>query len=1595
MRQIIKLYLGDMEVEFNQPPEILYTYTQDELTNPTIIKNSFSKTITVEGTKQNNNIFGQFWNLERIQSYGSYTGPDFNSSKKTPFQLFVNGDIYESGYAKLIEVRKTHNGIEYDIELFGGLGQFFSKLSANESTGNKLKLSDLDYMGTDNPDTEFNFNINKNLVKSCWDNIDAETGLSHYIQFIPAYNGYPTKNFSADKVICNVANGPLYSKADGDGDLLPESSTAYTYTAYGNSYVGGALPEKLTEWEIGDLRSFNQRPCIRMMEIVKACERYMAKPENGGWEIEYDSDFFNSTNPYWQKSYVTLPLLSEIEYVGEEQDTGYTPTIQVAKKSNEEFEITGLDNNFNDLALSVRLSLPNNAAYSAYTDLYVSQYVQYTRIFNVGQKYYDGAIVMQMEAFDATGNKICSSDWNYLTNNRGGSTVKLYNWDLLGNSNIIKNAGNFKKKNGAYYWCDESGDIADIMFNLSIQGRKFSKIKLNIKWLANENINSGVNNGVLYSDNNIVRIQDYNSSDVKRYSSASSIQTPEVAYVGSTISDSVGSLSNKLFTKQLLLNTSNSPAEYLIGFCKLFNLHFLKDVYENKIKIMTRDNFYKNEIVSLDKYIDRSKQITINPTSFDTQWLDFKLQLNNSKFADEYKATTDFDYGVKRINTGYDFNDKVKDLLANNVYKGAVECVEKSKYYSIVFGTDNGIQPWMLDGFKYNLYDRNDSDNTIEVALEQTSYNVDGISQYQKFYDLTPKLQFHSDDNKSIDGSNVLVFFNGTRNCISPNSTELNYWLTDDIPAMDYLNGGSCWLYTNSESDANGEQIAIKVRQLPVFGRYLANESNTNIQYSFDFGQPRMLYVPYYQTNEESTIYNNFWKTYIEDLYDVNTKVLDCYVRLEDKPNPEWLRKFYWFDNSIWRINKIQDWNISSFETTKMQFIKVQDISNYSSEGASVSTGFTITANPSTLPYSGGLITFTVTAPVGFCWVGSDMWDYYFGDIPSGCGNKIFTYSLDENTTGRTFNLGLIGPQDQRTGVQIVQEPILFDVAIIGDYVNKNLPKDGDTNEFLVKSDLPWTVTVTQSFVTLSPSSGSGSNIGEIVLATWQPSTQYGYRYCTFTFTNSIGMQIVKSLAQDGILTETLHYPYEGGTKTVYARSNFSVLTQPDWITAVNNGDGTWRIVADYNTGAYRSGTVAMANGKNSLIIYVEQDEYMADSGTTGNTSSLTVNQFAQYSHSNVPQTGATLLYNVKSTSPWVVSSNETYCIPQRVSGTGDTVYGETVEVLWLASNILGIRSANLTFTNTEGGEVILSKEQDGKAYITEHYQSAGEVKQIVFESGATIEVKPDWITVNYIGNNTYEFIAPVNEGYERSGNVVLQKTSTLTIYNIQEASDDAGTQTQFQITPMSLYWEPSGGMQYLQIINNKGENWRIVDHPQWVTYSMGQGSSSAIIGVTAAQNESSSARTGNLVFYNATEGENYIVVCSQTSTEDVGERVITINPNPLNVASTGGTYQVTITYTNRNGDFLIPGEVSGVTVGNVQFTGDTANVTVSVPENGEFSGKTYSVVFNGDGISATLTINQDAATAYLTVTPSEITLGNTGGTAQITIITNDTWTIS
>ena len=172
MRRKISLYIADNIVDLDDDSFILFNYQMDDLSNPTIIKNSYSQQITLKGTPNNNKIFGHYFRTDKmIANMGGNTGADYNPSQKTPFTIYDEmGQILESGYVKLDSITRKGADIQYKISLYGGLGSFFYALSY-DANGNKRTLASLDYLGTSNPDSELTFEISADAVLNAWERL--------------------------------------------------------------------------------------------------------------------------------------------------------------------------------------------------------------------------------------------------------------------------------------------------------------------------------------------------------------------------------------------------------------------------------------------------------------------------------------------------------------------------------------------------------------------------------------------------------------------------------------------------------------------------------------------------------------------------------------------------------------------------------------------------------------------------------------------------------------------------------------------------------------------------------------------------------------------------------------------------------------------------------------------------------------------------------------------------------------------------------------------------------------------------------------------------------------------------------------------------------------------------------------------------------------------------------------------------------------------------------------------------------------------------------------------------------------------------------
>ena len=910
MRRKISLYIGDRLADLDDQSFILFNYTMDDLSNPTIVKNSYSQQITLKGTPANNAIFGGAFQADRrIGNTGGQTGADFNASQKTPFTIFNEmSEVIESGYVKLDSVSRNGADIEYKITLYGGLGSFFYALSYDEN-GNKRTLADLDYLETGSPETELDFTINATSVQAAWNRLRNGGGDAKWsvINFAPAYNGIPEGNFSPNKGIVDPLEVGLQ-------DEITESGTAYSPRS---GYTLVNLAEAQDEWAVKDLRSYLQRPVLSMDAFWYAISN---PANNGGYEV--DADFLTDPGDFsYSGLWLTLPTIPSLGTMKQASGDLTLSLSSPATSGNDigRYDVTGSVPSGTRVAATLNCRVRFNVTNAnAYPTLYRSISQNVGR--NTNTKF--SAIFIQAVAYASDDTIVGGSRIKYAGGRASGQDAA----SACGFVPPFNENAEYETISMPTFAKVTTGVFeipSELSFSIEAANVAYYKIKM---WVY-----SGTS--VLYGGGATSRGQSYDetitgtgtSSLPAMYATYSQSYTPTGTYIVQatantvTYSSSETLRSGATITKAMLLSSSRTPAEYMLSFCKIFGLYFTMEPGTKKITIQKRNDLYEDETIDLTKRVDGSKGISIRPMVFDAKWYDFILEGAGGAFYDEYLDTEGIPYGLQRVNTGYDFNAESVNLMDSVVFKNACTILARSKYFNIIdYGGDFVPSPFIDKGNTYTLWSQDGDTLDTDISCPPSGASVTYYNENPRYYGYdiqgARKLELRTADGKPIDGSDILVFLEGWN--------RYDYFkLTDDLPVMDVLNDGvPCWLLGAGGSGQNGLYV-------PIFQRY---KGDNIIEDSLDFGVPRQFDIPGIRQQSGSTIYERGWKKYMADRYDANTKVMTCHVDFSGmQVGQDLLRKFYWYDNSLWVLNAIRNYSLTTYDPVECEFVQVQDKDNY------------------------------------------------------------------------------------------------------------------------------------------------------------------------------------------------------------------------------------------------------------------------------------------------------------------------------------------------------------------------------------------------------------------------------------------------------------------------------------------------------------------------------------------------------------------------------------------------------------------------------------------------------------------------------------------
>lgn len=697
-----------------------------------------------------------------------------------------------------------------------------------------------------------------------------------------------------------MANNGIYDDFDCDKHLTKDSS--------GNYVVDNILGEiKFDECSKREYRSYKQRPALKVKHLL---DTIISDYNNESTDIKasLDINFFNANNPYYGNSVMTLPLLGSESFEKTITNTALVNQAYVQVKTESShlnnyhgslfIRYANKDNSFTNNSINFS-NIAGQKQVNVEFEISLEGILGPNSVnVNAGDKLTTGgtvACLIECFLIDAAGNEIeklkpyTNYDENPFQNYATGVNSDTMRLNFKNPYTNYKN-GDWVEWYPVHFYSLNSGKSGEMRIKV-----KFSRFNI-ITW-------SNDSNGDQY--NRYVNVSHYNAyirpitkapqgvTNLNNYYPAFGIDGNYV-FSGNDItilSDNKIS-SNVTIDKNTLINDEITQGDFLISYIKQFGLIF--DNEGKDIVIKSKNEYFKDyEIIDWSNKIDYSKSIVQTPLTFDSKYLDFSNKPVETHYESYYSNKVGKNYGSQIINTGFEFNNNTKNLNDKTIFEQTVMSNEKTRMLV------NGVYNYITDEKVLPAY----------FILDNNERNPS--------------------DNKYS-----LLFDNGLK------SLQNRVIVTDDIAEMldSNIGGGNpCWIDTNK---------ILAGTYISNYPQYSTLTSNGN--YSWDIGYPIENYANWTPNNypQSATIYNGFWKNYINEIYNVNNKIVKCWVNLDitDIQNFSFKNFVIAFD-TLWHVNKINNYSLTINGSTEVELIKVSNLVNYYGGQRSFPSYFNITYN--------------------------------------------------------------------------------------------------------------------------------------------------------------------------------------------------------------------------------------------------------------------------------------------------------------------------------------------------------------------------------------------------------------------------------------------------------------------------------------------------------------------------------------------------------------------------------------------------------------------------------------------------------------------------
>lgn len=459
--------------------------------------------------------------------------------------------------------------------------------------------------------------------------------------------------------------------------------------------------------------------------------------------------------------------------------------------------------------------------------------------------------------------------------------------------------------------------------------------------------------------------------------------------------------------------------------------------------------------------------------------------------------------------------------------------------------------------------------------------------------------------------------------------------------------------------------------------------------------------------------------------------------------------------------------------------------------------------------------------------------------------------------------------------------------------------------------------------------------------------------------------------------TTTLAFPNVASSATISIDSEapWTASTSQSWVelstTTGSSGSSTLKISVAPNTTLHtRNANVILSiGGFQRIVIPITQDGIYIH---------------AQETNFSYASSGGSQTLHVESNTSWKVSSKPDWITLSQDAGTGNAE--------------LEVKAAdNPNTTNREGVihltqdglsiDVAIAVEQSGKFFNLSttklEFEDEASSQGIMIESDGqwTATTADEWISLSQTsGGGSGSVMVYVSENKtenQRKGNVIMTMSDKSYVVEVSQK----GKVFSISTDETSLMFSAEGGTQDLNVECNT--TWAVTSKPDWISITPTAGEKSQALKVTATGNLSTSSRSGNIAI----------------RVED-GNEALTVN---VEVYQAGLEFDVSttqLTFDDKAATQTISIKTDGSWTATVSATWITltpssgmgeCDMKVTVTENVTDAERVGFITIVMADQTAKIPVVQSGK--YFTISNSQLTYPSTGGTIQVNISTNDSWT--